>query len=197
MKKISNKGFSLVELVICIAIMGIVVGMLGASLNYIGVSQARSLTNSIKTAVGQAKIQTMGKYDTYLYIYRSSGDNRYYKETWKRSNMNDLVRDNRELLGKDKPTVKYMVKGDSTEHVLDGTNGLLIKFDRTNGKEIEDDMSAAISDVSLLKDEDGNEIKGGNAASRTKSVLCEKRTISYGTREYNISIVPATGKISL
>ncbi len=196
MKKIGNKGFSIVELVICIAIMGIVVGMLGASLHYIGVSQARSLANSIKTAVGQARVQTMGKYDTYLYIYRSSSDKRYYKETWKRSNKEDLKRENRELLGKDRPIVKYKIKGDTTEHVLDGTNGLLIKFDRTNGKEIVEDMSTAVTSTDL-KDQDGKYIKGGDVSSDTKSVLCNEIIISYGSKEYTVKIVPATGKVSL
>lgn len=196
MKKVGNKGFSIVELVICIAIMGIVIGMMAASLHYIGVSQARSLANSIKTAVGQARVQTMGKYDTYLYIYRSSTDKRYYKETWKRSNQNDLVRENRELLGKDRPMVRYKIKGDSSDHYLDGTNGLLIKFDRTNGKEIEEDMSAAVT-TTALKDQDGKDIKGGNASSDTKSVLCNEIIIYYGSKEYKVKIVPATGKISL
>ncbi|MCR5603032.1 MAG: prepilin-type N-terminal cleavage/methylation domain-containing protein [Lachnospiraceae bacterium] len=194
MKK-DNRGFSLVELIISIAIIVIVLGMLGASLNYIGNSQARSLANAIKTAVGQARIQTMGKYDTYLYIYKSSGDNRYYKETWKRSRSNvggsdELIRENRELLGKERPMVKYYVEGDTSEHEIDGTNGLLIKFDRTNGKEIEEDMGSGHTD------EDGNNITTG-IGTGTKSVLCNQIVIYYGTKEYNVRIVPATGKVSL
>ncbi len=187
----------MVELIVIIAIMGIVLGMLGASLNYIGNSQARALANSIKTAVGQARVQTMGKYDTYLYIYRSPGDNRYYKETWKRSNQDDLQREKREMLGKNRPIVKYKIKDDSTEYTLDGTHGLLIKFDRTNGKEVEEDMSSAVSGGTILKDEDGNNINTGIAGAPTKSVLCNEIVISYGALEYKVTIVPATGKVSL
>lgn len=194
MKK-DNKGFSLVELIIGITIIVIVLGMLGASLNYIGNSQARSLANAIKTAVGQARIQTMGKYDTYLYIYKSPVDKRYYKETWKRSRSNaggsdELIRENRELLGKEKPMVKYYIEGDTSEYELDGSHGLLIKFDRTNGKEIEEDMGSGHND------EDGNSITTG-IGTGTKSVLCNQIVIYYGAKEYNVRIVPATGKVSL
>ncbi len=193
MGKKDNRGFSLVELVIGITIMVIVLGMLGASLNYIGNSQARSLANAIKTAVGQARIQTMGKYDTYLYIYRSSADNRYYKETWKRSKSGgstELVRESREMLGKEKPMVKFLIEGDTTEYQLDGTHALLIKFDRTNGKEIEEDMGSGHTD------EEGNPISTG-IGTVTKSVKCNQIVVYYGGKEYNIRIVPATGKISL
>ena len=196
MKKNDNKGFSLVELVIVIAIMTIVLGMLAANLNFIGNSQAKSLANSIKTAVGRARIETMGKYDTYLYIYKSSVDNKYYKEVWKRSDQGELKRDNRELLGKNKPTVKYHIfaEPDTTEYELDGTRGLLIKFDRTNGKEVPEKMRP---DSVTYKDEEGNNITTGITGKETYSVLCDKIKVSFGTKEYEITIVPATGKIHL
>ena len=72
MKKCNNEGMTLVEIIIVITIMAVLVGMFFSSTNYIGVSQARALANSIKTGVGQARIQTMGKYETYLYIYKSN-----------------------------------------------------------------------------------------------------------------------------
>ena len=50
----------------------------------------------------------------------------------------------------------------------------MIAFDRTNGKEV-----------------DTKVLNGSN------SVLCEKIVVSYGTREYVITIVPETGKVSL
>ena len=184
-----NRGLSIVELVIVIAIMAIVIGMLAASLNYIGNSQARSLANAIKTSIGQTRIQTMGKNEVFLYIYRGS-DKRYYKETWRKAGADDtLVRENREMLGKDKPSVKYYIKDDTDEHVIDGTGGLLITFDRSNGKEIDTRGLPTGSQNS-----EGTEITTPNG---NKSVLCNKILVSYGSKEYVIEITPETGKIHL
>ena len=187
MRNDNNKGFSMVELIVILAIMGIIIGMLGVSTNYIGTSQARALANSIKTSIGQNKIQTMGKYESFLYIYKGS-DGKSYQETWRKSGADDPVRENREVLGKKKPTVAYYIKGDSTAHEIDGTagNALFITFDRANGKELAGKSLPAGS-----TDEDGNSL------DTMSTVLCEKIIVSYGTKEYKITIVPETGKISL
>ncbi len=188
MKKQDNRGFSLVELIIVIAIMGIIIVMLAGSLNYIGNSQARSLANSIKTAVGQTRIQTMGKYETYLYIYKGS-DGKYYRETWKKAGADAPVRENREMIGKNKPIVKYYVDGDASAHTIDGGAGhaLFITFDRSNGKEIvkSNPLPAGSTDTD------------GNAVSGMSTVRCNKIEVSYGTLVYTIDIVPDTGKVSL
>ncbi len=185
MKKDDNRGFSLVELIIVIAIMAIVVGMLAGHLNYIGNSQARALANSIKTAVGQTRIQTMGKYETYLHIYKGS-DGRYYRETWKRSSADSWTHDKREMIGKNRPTVKYKTK-DGTVTNIDGTsNGsLLITFDRSNGKEV-----ARTRPVGITANEEGQPLT-------VNAVECKEIKVSYGTREYVIKVEPETGKVSL
>lgn len=196
MKKNDNNGFSLVELIIIIAIMSIVLTMLAANLNFIGNSQAKSLANAIKTAVGQVRIQTMGKYEAYLYIYRDSSDNMYYKETWLRSEDKLFVKSNREKIGKNKPTVKYTDSA-GTEYELNASNGLLITFDRSSGKEIAKDIKGVAGAV--YKDEEGNVISDVAAYVKpsTTSVICEEIKVSFGTKEYVITIVPATGKIQL
>lgn len=199
MKK-DNRGFSLVELIICIAIMTIVLGMLAANLNYIGVSQARSLANSIKTAVGQVRIQTMGKQEAFLYIYRDSTDNMYYKETWVRSDAKEFTRSKKEKIGKNKPTVTF-TDDTGTTSTLDADHGLLITFDRSNGKEIAKDMNAGDPEAPgsslVFKDEDGATISTTYIKPNTTSVKCTEIKVSFGTRDYVITIVPETGKIRL
>lgn len=199
MKKNDNRGLSLVELIICIAIISILVGMFISSMNYVGNSQARALANSIKTAVGQARIQTMGKYETFLYIYRNDSDKKYYKETWRKANEEGFVREKTELLGKNRPTVTYYVNGEpsGTSHTIEGnpSDGLLISFDRTNGKEISKSITG-----SSFKDSEGNNITlvtGNDKSMPSTSVSCNKIEVSYGTRVYEIEIIPETGKIIL
>ncbi|MCR5507502.1 MAG: prepilin-type N-terminal cleavage/methylation domain-containing protein [Lachnospiraceae bacterium] len=188
MIKKDNRGFSLVELVICMAIMAIVLGMLVGSLNYIGNSQARALANAVKTSVGQCRIQTMGKYESYLYIYRGA-DKKYYKEVWRKSKADDWVHENVEVIGKQKPVVKYKIKGDTSEYTLDvGTPGFMVTFDRSNGKEIS--TSANVLPA-------GTQDADSNVIDSVKPVKVSEITVSYGGTEYKITIVPETGKISL
>ena len=57
-------GFSLIELVITIAIMGILVGLSAFSLNYISQADARKMTGEINSAVSELKTLNMSKNTT-------------------------------------------------------------------------------------------------------------------------------------
>ena len=68
-------GFSLIELVITIAIMGILVGLSAFSLNYISQADARKMTGEINSAFSELKTLNMSKNTTaYMHLYRYDGD---------------------------------------------------------------------------------------------------------------------------
>ncbi|MCR5604622.1 MAG: prepilin-type N-terminal cleavage/methylation domain-containing protein [Lachnospiraceae bacterium] len=178
-----NRGLTLVELMVAIAIIGIIATMLVMNTGYIQSSAARSLANSIKTSVGETRIKTMGKQETLLYIYKDSADGRYYKQFI--TKVNDSVHyEPVEMIGKHYPSVNYSYVNSSGTTVTDtinagSGNGLLIAFDRTNGKE------KVVSGQALA---DG---------STKDSVSCNNITVSGGGTDYIVEIVPATGKVSL
>ena len=178
-----NKGFSLIELIIALAIMSVILGMLIANMGYISNSAAKGCANSLKTAIGQTRIKTMGKQETLLYIYKDSADGRYYKQFI--TKVNDSVHyEPVEMIGKHYPSVNYSYVNSSGTTVTDtinagSGNGLLIAFDRTNGKE------KVVSGQALA---DG---------STKDSVSCNNITVCGGGADYIVEIVPATGKVSL
>ena len=75
-----NKGFSLVEIIIVLAIMAIIAVAILAGSGYQAGTAASALADSIKTAVGETRIKTMGKQETVLYLYKDATDGKYYKQ---------------------------------------------------------------------------------------------------------------------
>lgn len=165
-----NRGFSLIELIVVIAILAVVAVFGIAGLGYVFGTNARACANKLYTAVGRTRITTMGKEETALRIYRDGATGPYYKQE-----LIDGVAGNPEEVGKATLVLTYTVKDDTTPIAIDGTQELVIAFDRGSGSE----RVATVSD-------------GTNDHT---SVLCERIEVTGGGRTYSLGIVPATGKI--
>lgn len=162
-----NKGYSLVEIMVVIAIMAVLllVGITG--LGFIGTANLNSCTEEIKTAVGKTRITTMGKDEATLRIYQDSSDGAYYKEE-----IVDGTPETAEKIGKANLTLTYTMVNESgavlSTTVIDDSHPLDIGFDRSSGAQ--------------------RELTAG--AGR-----CSRVDISLGTRTRSVILVPATGKV--
>ena len=164
-----NDGFTLVELIVVIAIMAVVMGMFIAGLGYLSGVNMRSCAHEIQTAIGASRITTMGKEETELSIYRDSSDHCYYKqEHVKESGETSFTDLPAEKIGKATLTLTYYedpdftATGSGTEFV-DGTE-IRIRFNRASGKQL-----SAFTGIK----------------------------VASGGREMKVMMVPATGKVFL
>ena len=173
--KQDNRGLTLVEIIVVISIIGILGGFLIGGMGYIPSSAARGLATSIKSAIGETRIKTMGKQETVLFLYKDASDGKYYKQMFYKEG-STVKSDNAEMIGKHHPVVTYYYDDGSgeTSAVLDST-GLLIGFDRINGKEANITM----------------DINGTSMTSK----MCSKIEVKGGGTVSNIIIYPATGKV--
>lgn len=177
--KDDNRGFSLIEIIIVLSILGVLIGFFITGLGYIFGTEARSCANEIKVAIGSTRITTMGKEETVLRIYKDSSGGAYFKQLW----VDDTIApepygDTPEQIGRSYLEVVYWLKGEDESlpgHTLGGTAELLIGFDRASGAE------AAVT----------MKINGADATSE----VVNKIEITGGGRTYTVSISPATGKV--
>ncbi len=185
-----NKGFSLIELIIIIAIMGIIITILGGNFVYVNYSAAKGCANSLKTAIGQTRIKTMGKKETYLYVYKD-GNGYSMKTISKGSKSGDPITvESSEWLAKNKVTVSYTIKTSTGADVgpvtIDDTHSLMIGFNRESGKLDTDTTATAITFDGISK-------AVTTAANETGMII----NVQSGDHIYDITIHGATGKVEM
>lgn len=166
-----NRGFSLIELLVVIAILGIVAAFGIAGLGYIFGTNARSCANEIYSAIGHTRIETMGRATTALRIYEDETTGACMAQEW----IEGVGGQSKEV-GKSTVEVAFFLEGDPTEHIIDGSEELIITFDRESGK-----VSNIVVNVN---------------GSTTAGMMCERIEARGGGRVYAVNIVLATGKVT-
>lgn len=136
-----NGGFSLVELVIVIAIMAVLIGTVVLSVSMVFSANAKTCSASIQRAIADCKVTTMGKAGAYLVIYRESDGQLYsrlhvmeQKEGEVAGTYEDTPSDPEKLGGKRVSLTYTDASGvDRGEVPVGEANGIRIEFDRSSG----------------------------------------------------------------
>jgi prepilin-type N-terminal cleavage/methylation domain-containing protein len=169
-KDADNAGYSLVELIIVIAIIALLAVTLMFSVAMIFSANAKTCANALQSAISDCKVTTMGKADAYLEIYRGSDDNIYAKMYVKESGATDYTEQEPEKIGGKRVTVTCIPEGagGSGTELTDGGTSVTIRFDRASG-------SFAAADYANCA---GFEIQGGS-------------------KHYKLTMTKLTGKTAL
>lgn len=173
--KQNNNGYSLVEIIIVVAIMAILTGGVFFSINMVFAANAKTCANDIKSAIAQCKVNAMGKSDAVLEIYRSDKDQCIYARQWIKESYGWQAKEP-EKISNAKVYVTYTAEYNSPEE-LDDTKRILIGFNRSSGS---------------FK-------KATNPDSDTSEFapIYDGFFVGGGGRKYEIKLEELTGKVSI
>ena len=183
-KKNNNKngGFSLVELIVVIAIMAALTGIASMSLaSVMGVS-VKQCARDIQSAANQTRVSTLGKDEVIMTITKGNkakSSEAYYCTIVTKDGLGKTT-ENEEKIGKSNLDITYVLsdsKGNKTSDItLDDTHSLTIKFNRGTGA------------MAPCMKSDGS--SGGD-------YYCMQIKVKKNSTEKIISFYPETGKVSL
>ena len=134
----NNSGFSLVELIIVIAIIAALIGTVVLSVSMVFSANAKACSNDLQRAIADCKVTTMGKAQAWLIVYRGENDRIYsqlhimeQKEGGEAGELVEVTED----LQKIRVTVTYTdASGTPDLELPTGADaGIRIEFDRSSG----------------------------------------------------------------
>ena len=173
-----NGGFSLVELIIVVAIMAIVVGVMGLSVGTLTGRKTAKCADEIVSTLERARVLTLGKEQNQVEFVLTDGSGEYPAQIYQGG-----TKASDRIVGKDPITIQVYFANDNKAYSLSelkgtlpyatATGGLHLVFNRASGAF--EEKTCAANDV--VKD------------------YCDKIVISNGTRTITITTVGRTGKI--
>lgn len=136
-----NDGFSLVELIIVVAIMAALLTTVMLSISMVFSANAKACANSIQRAVADCKVTTMGKSAAWLIIYRDTDGVLYGQMHTMEQKSGEAVGTYEEVvqepekLGGKRVSITYTDESgaDMGELPVGESNGIRIEFDRSSG----------------------------------------------------------------
>lgn len=170
MKK-DNRGLSLVELVIVIAIMTVLTGVISMGIGIAVSKPADECASKLKAALQNARVTSMGKLDTTISVYTKDEKIYLMQKVVSESGTNSTET----LIGAKGVEVKYKISGESSYRDLgDSSHPLVLSFNRSSG---------AFKDLSAM-----------GFATKT---YCVEIQVSKGNKTKLLKLSSLTGKIQM
>lgn len=177
-----NRGFSLVELIVVIAILSVIAGVSVSMLGVVPKARVNSCAKKLVSQLEKTRTNSLSFKDASLYLYRDT-DGIYADLVIDKGGTSPVTLTER--IGDKELTVKYTLAdgtGGGTTYELgnvsDGGAKLILSFNRSSG---------AFKYPSIMD--------GTGLGPTEQTVYCNKITISYGSRVREIKLIPLTGKI--
>lgn len=182
-RKNNNSGFSLVELIVVIAIMAVVTGVMVGSISSLTGRKVRKCADEIATTLERARVLTLGKeqnqVECVISYHTSTGE-------YQAQILQGGTEVSGRILGKDPIEITVYFEGDTTGYQLSeirGTDTLLPYVSNSEGLHL------------VFNRASGAFEKNTSMAGGVLKEYCEKIVVSSGTRTIEITTVGKTGKI--
>lgn len=131
--KLHNGGYSLIELVIVLAIIAIIMSTVFYAIILIFSANAKSTANDIQRAIGDCKVTTMGRSAAYMKLYRNADGDVFTQMVVKDSSGAEVASEPQKV-GPKRVTVAYKPESGIRTELPEGeSNGIEIRFDRASG----------------------------------------------------------------
>ena len=129
MKKLNNRGFTLTELIVVVAILGILAGAASASINQIFSNQTKKFINECDAMLTRCRIETLSGAPSNTYVQlRVEENGTCYVALFKAGTKVEEA----ELKNKN-AVCTYTKNGDNTVYTLANGNPLEISYNRVTG----------------------------------------------------------------
>ena len=165
-EKKNNGGFSLVELIVVIAISVVLIGAATISIRSVMGVEVKQCARNIESIINKTRVTTMGKDSAVLEIYKNASDGAYYYKT----TINGVVSDPSKI-GKSRIDVYYSMKDDYSDKTqLNGSDSIVLQFDRSSGAQKPDANGKYCSRIWIQKNSTEKVI---TIYKETGKVVCE------------------------
>lgn len=191
--KMSNKGFTLVELIVVVAIFTILLGIAVPSLNSILGFRVNRAANSIASALDRTKIEASSRLVGEMKLEKRADGYyiSYYLDRGKVGGASHVTEDDPEKIAPARTEISY-TSSDGSSHVMAAGDSLILTYDRATGSFLPI-QSTVISQEEIL-----NDLKAGKDVPLQKTgTYCTSITVSGGRRYKTLSLIKETGKYSI
>lgn len=132
-KKNNNRGFSLVELIVVVAIGAILIGASILSIASISGTAAKQCARNIESILNKTRVTTMGKDTAVIELYKDLSDGAYYYKVTVTNGKGETTEETKKI-GRSNLEIRYSTTFDDASK-LDVSNPIKIEFDRSSGAE--------------------------------------------------------------
>lgn len=191
--KMSDKGFTLVELIVVVAIFTILLGIAVPSLNSILGFRVNRAANSIASALDRTKIEASSRLVGEMKLEKRADGYyiSYYLDRGKVGGASHVTEDDPEKIAPARTEISY-TSSDGSSHVMAAGDSLILTYDRATGGFLPI-QSTVISQEEIL-----NDLKAGKDVLLQKTgTYCTSITVSGGRRYKTLSLIKETGKYSI
>ena len=195
-RKTNNRGFSLVELIVIIAIMALAGGAISLSVSLVVGSEAKKAVQKIEASLNEVKTGTMSRYSETLsvqYLLKDEAEGRDTDGFYVVESINTIKKGT----GTDAIEVRSM--GKEQRRICDKRVAMTLAYKDTSGAETTTDLSSDGSNSFVFEYDRATGLFkpigiGDASGSITHYGQPVSLTCTSGLRTYTIKFIPETGK---